>query len=679
MDIKSIKGVGPKTLKVLNSIGIYSTSDMLYYFPRGYEDRNNKKTVDKLIDGENAVVNVEVSLIMRCKRTRTGKSINRIVFKDDTGYLTGVWFNKPYMSKTFKIGENIILYGTIKINNGEIEIIEPQYEKIKSEEYNGIIPIYPLSKNITQNALRKISNQCINSVNEDIKECLPIELKKRYELEDIDYAIKNIHFPESFDALNKSIRRVKFDELLKLQLALFLIKNQYENDKTAYKINPCPQIPKLIESLPYKLTNSQKNAVDEVIQDLNKNKAMNRLVQGDVGSGKTIIAIIALFDCAMNGIQCAMMAPTEILAQQNYESIKKVLQKWDLNIQMLSGSTSKKDKDDILMKLKNGEINIIVGTHSLIQDDIEFKNLGLVITDEQHRFGVRQRSNLAAKGHNPHVLVMTATPIPRTLALFIYGDMDISIINELPPGRQKVDTYFVRPSLRDRIYKFLKKQIDEGRQGYVICPMVSENGDLDVSSVEQMAVFLKNNYFRNYKIGVIHGKLNYKEKEKIMKDFYNKKIQVLVSTTVVEVGINVPNATVMVVEDADRFGLAQLHQLRGRVGRGIYKSYCILIGDPKTSEGLERMKIMVMTNDGFKIAEKDMEIRGTGEFFGLKQHGLPELKLADPIKDIDILKDTREAAKYLIESKKICDDEFKILREETEKILYEKKDDININ
>lgn len=413
--------------------------------------------------------------------------------------------------------------------------------------------------------------------------------------------------------------------------------------------------------------------------DMKKSKPMNRLVQGDVGSGKTIVAITALFNCAMNGYQGALMAPTELLAQQHFISIESLISKWGIKTALLCGSTPKKQKDEILEAVKNGDIDIVVGTHALIQENVEFKNLALVITDEQHRFGVRQRGELINKGHNPHVLVMTATPIPRTLALFMYGDMDISIINELPAGRQKVDTYFVRPSMRNKVYEFVKKEIKNGRQAYIVCPLVEESEKLEAESAVETFKKLKEVYFKDFKVGMVHGKMNPYEKDLVMKKFKDKEIDILVSTTVIEVGINVPNATVMIIENAERFGLAQLHQLRGRVGRGNHKSYCILISEAKTKDAKDRMDVMTKTNDGFIIAEKDMELRGTGEFFGTRQHGLPELKIADPIKDIDILKQTRDISRKIIEENLLSSKEYENLLIEIERKFNEKIDEITFN
>ncbi|SKA92319.1 ATP-dependent DNA helicase RecG [Caloramator quimbayensis] len=679
MDIKSIKGVGEKTLKYLNSLGIYTVKDAILYFPRSYEDRRNIKPINELKDGDIASIIADVSLIYANRRASTGKTISRVVFKNQTGFIVGVWFNQPYIKNTFKIGQRVFLYGKISKKMGEVQIIEPQYEKDIEDIKFGINPIYPSNKHLSQKVLRKIIDECLKYIDSEINEILPDDIRKQKEIYDIKKAILNIHHPNDYAALDKSIERIKFEELLILQLGLFAAKKRFEKLENAYPIPVCSEMKEFKESLPFELTNAQSKTIREILIDMKKSKPMNRLVQGDVGSGKTIVAIIALFNCAMNKYQGALMAPTEILAQQHFLSLKSLLKNYSINIALLIGSTPKKQKVEIIEKIKKGEIDIVVGTHALIQENVEFKNLALVITDEQHRFGVRQRGELINKGHNPHVLVMTATPIPRTLALFVYGDMDISIINEMPSGRQKIDTYFVRPSMRDRVYDFVKKEIKNGRQAYIVCPLVEESEKLEAESAVETYEKLKEVYFKKFNVGLIHGKMNSIEKDLVMNDFKNKEIDILVSTTVIEVGINVPNATIIVIENADRFGLAQLHQLRGRVGRGSYKSYCILISEAKTDEARKRLKIMTQNSDGFIIAEKDMELRGTGEFFGTKQHGPLELKLADPFKDIDILKQTRDLAREMLEKNMLYKKEYFNLIKEIENKFNAKIDQTTFN
>ncbi|EYE89289.1 ATP-dependent DNA helicase RecG [Fervidicella metallireducens AeB] len=671
MKINELKGVGSKTEQYLLSLGINEVKDAIYFFPRDYEDRNNIKCISETINDEFVTLICEVSLILPTKKLKFGKYINKIIFKDNSGFLTGVWFNQPYIKNNFQVGERVILSGKITRKFGEIQIIDPQYDK-DFNVFKSINPIYPTNKNLSQKILKKIISQSLLHIDTQISEMLHSEILKRYEILPLKDAIMNLHYPNDRATLNKAQKSIKFYELLILQLCLLQAKKTSEENKNSFSIKVCREMKDFKNSLPFQLTTAQSKVVREILTDLKNIRPMNRLVQGDVGSGKTVIAAIAMFNCAMNGYQCAMMAPTEILAEQHFNTLRKLFGDWNVNIELITGSTPQKQKRQILERLAEGDINIIIGTHALIQENVDFNRLALVVTDEQHRFGVRQRAELVNKGHNPHVLVMTATPIPRTLALFIYGDMDISLINELPPGRQKINTYAVRSNLRERAYNFIKQQILLGRQAYVVCPLVEESEKIEAQSALETAEKLKNIYFKEFKIDVLHGKLKSTEKDNVMKKFKEGDIDILVSTTVIEVGVNVPNATIMLIENADRFGLAQLHQLRGRVGRGIHKSYCILISDASNKETKERLKIMTETNDGFVIAEKDMFLRGTGEFFGLRQHGLPELKLADIIKDREILKEAQELSKWIIENNLLQIQEFSNLKNEVERLFFEK-------
>lgn len=679
MELEKIKGVGPKTLKHLNSLGIYSIGDALTYYPRDYEDRNNIKPVSDMKDGEMISFIGETSIIYGNRRTATGKTMIRILFKSDLGYITGVWFNQPYIKNTFKVGESVFIFGRVSRKMGEVQIIDPQYEKNIDSTPMGILPVYSTNKYLSQKILRKTITQALNYVDDVILECIPESIRKVYKLLDIKTTLTNIHFPSNMQILNLCKRRIKFEELLTLQLGLFLIKKNIMKNDNAFSIPVCREMKNFKESIPFELTGAQSKTIREILTDMKKSKPMNRLVQGDVGSGKTIVAIIALFNCAKNGYQGAMMAPTEILAEQHFESINNLLGKWGIKVGLITGSTPRGKKKEIIEGISSGGIDVIVGTHALIQEGVEFNNLSLVITDEQHRFGVRQRAELINKGHNPHVLVMTATPIPRTLALFLYGDMDISIINEMPKGRQSISTHFIKASGRNRIYNSLISEIKNGRQAYVVCPLVEESEKLQIESAVETEKNLKEKYFKNFRVGLLHGKMTSKEKDETMHNFKAGFIDVLVSTTVIEVGVNVPNATVMVIENAERFGLAQLHQLRGRVGRGTHKSYCILISEGKNQAAIDRMKIMTSTGDGFIIAEKDMELRGTGEFFGIRQHGLPELKMADIIKDIDILKETRDLAREIIDKDYLNNNEYSLMRNSINKYFDEKVENITFN
>ncbi|MGL5695054.1 MAG: ATP-dependent DNA helicase RecG, partial [Peptostreptococcaceae bacterium] len=481
-----------------------------------------------------------------------------------------------------------------------------------------------------------------------IKEYLTKRIIDKYKLCSIDYAIRNIHSPQNKESFKIALYRIIFEEFLILQLGLFMFKNGV-TEVEGIKFKENENLKNITHSLPFKLTKAQDRALNEIIEDMESNKVMNRLVQGDVGSGKTVVALLSLANCVLNGYQGALMAPTEILAEQHYISLTETLKGFGMNVELLVGSLTKKQKEKVLEKVKNKEIDILIGTHALIEDKVEFANLGIVITDEQHRFGVRQRGKLSDKGNNPDVLVMTATPIPRTLALILYGDLDISIIDELPPGRQPIDTIAVSKDKRDEAYNSLvRSEVEKGRQVYIVCPLVEESESIEAKAAVELVDELKQEYFSDLRVGLLHGKMKASEKDEIMKSFKNKELDILVSTTVIEVGVNVPNATLMIIENAERFGLAQLHQLRGRVGRGKHKSYCILIYASKSEVCRQRMAIMEETNDGFKISEKDLEIRGPGEFFGTRQHGLPELKIANIFKHMKILKIAQQEARYIM-------------------------------
>ena len=502
---------------------------------------------------------------------------------------------------------------------------------------------------ITQNVFRTIVENATNEMKNKYLEVLPEWVRVQNNLVDINYAMKNIHFPDTLQDFEKARYRLAFEELLVMQLGLLRFKIAGEKNYEGISFNKDEKMDELLSTLPYKLTNAQMRVWREIDNDMKSEKSMNRLVQGDVGSGKTVVATLAMFKAVRNGYQAALMAPTSILARQHYEGISKMLKPFGIIVELLTGDVTKKNKTLILDRLKSGEIDILIGTHALIEDNVEFKNIGLVITDEQHRFGVRQRKILSSKGQKTDTLVMTATPIPRTLAIILYGDLDISIIDELPPGRQKIDTYAVRRNLEDRINNFVKKEISAGRQAYVVCPLVEESEEMSgVKSVTEQLEYYKK-VFDEYRVEMLHGKMRPKEKDEIMTRFKNAEIDILISTTVIEVGVDVPNATMMVIENAERFGLAQLHQLRGRVGRGKFKSYCILKYDSKSDIVQKRMDIMQKTNDGFVISEKDLELRGPGDFFGTKQHGLPEFKIANLFVDVPILKKTQVVANTILE------------------------------
>lgn len=640
-EISQISGVGKYRERHFKRLGLHTAYDMLCYFPRSYEDRSTIKRICDLIDGETVCIKATACTVFKSRRVRRGLSYQKVTVTDNTGVVFITWFNQDYLAKNFDLSAEYIYYGKIAVKNGRVEMNSPVIVKD-----NKIEPVYPLTSGLTQNIFRKVMENCIGYINQ-IPESLPARIREKYTLCAIDYAIDNIHFPKSFKKLTHARYRLAFEELFLLQLGLRMLKKR-RTVLTAKALCNRANVEGFIKTLPFSLTRAQNRVIEEILSDMQNVRVMNRLVQGDVGSGKTIVAAIAMLVAADSGAQAAMMAPTEILAQQHYQSIRGYLEKMGVKISLLTGSMSPKQKLAVYDEIKNGQVQIVIGTHALLQSGVEFKNLCLVVTDEQHRFGVKQRSALAEKGNTPHLLVMTATPIPRTLSLILYGDLDVSIIDELPPGRKTIETYAVNESMRKRINKFMLRQLSEGRQIYIVCPLVEENEDLELKAATEYADHLQNNVLKGFSVGLIHGRMKAKDKDDIMRRFANGQINVLVSTTVIEVGVNVPNASLMIIENAERFGLSQLHQLRGRVGRGEWKSYCILFCEGGSDITRQRMKIMTETSDGFKIAEKDLELRGPGEFFGTRQHGLPELKVANLYSDMDLVKKSGQAANDLI-------------------------------
>lgn len=657
-EVKYVKGVGPSREQLLNKVGIFTLKDLITYYPRGYEDRGKPKTLIECIDGEDALI--EAVVINRMVEIKLkGKTMYKLVIQDETAKATCIWFNQSYLKNAFKVGQKYKFFG--KVNNvfGKLDITAPVFDLEGKENNTGkIIPLYPLTYSLSQNVIRRIIEKGLEEVDGNLEETLPKYLLKEYKLMGINEAIKSIHFPKEFKDFNTARNRLVFEELLIMQLALLELKNSYINEEKGIQFSKQAQMSDIINRLPFKLTKAQLRVLEEIDNNMESDKPMNRLLQGDVGSGKTVVAMCAAYKAVKCGYQAAIMAPTAILATQHLENFKKIFDELDINCELLISGITKKKKAQVLERLANGEIDIIIGTHALLEENVVFKKLGLVVTDEQHRFGVKQRTKIVEKGQNPDVLVMTATPIPRTLALILYGDLDISIIDELPPNRKKIDTFAVTKSMNNRVDNFIMKNINEGRQAYVVCPLVEENEEMQLKSVQELTEKYQTEIFPMFKVDYIHGKMKTKEKDEIMTRFKNGEIDILISTTVIEVGVDVPNASVMVVENAERFGLAQLHQLRGRVGRGEYQSYCILKYEGRGESIRKRMKVMCETNDGFVISEKDLELRGQGDFFGTEQHGLPAFKIANLFEDMPILKTAQEAAL------KIISDDVKLEKEE---------------
>lgn len=642
--IKYIKGVGEKRAELFNKLGIFDVDALIHFYPRKYEDWTCTKTVKELNDGENASIKATMITPVKESRIRRGLTLYKCRFSDGESVINVTIFNNKYLAQSLRIYEDYVLFGRLEKNFTNAAMSSPKIEKIDTGVH--IHPIYPSTGNLTSNSIAKVVKNALDALKE-IPETLDEGIRSKYDLIPLDKAIRQIHFPNSEKDIAEARKRLIFEELLTLQLGLFKLKS-IKKEESAYRIEKdyTEDFKKL---LPFEMTNAQKKAVADCINDMSDKYPMNRLLQGDVGSGKTAVAAAVCYTVIKNGCQCALMAPTEILSIQHFESLSKLFENTDIKLALLTGSTKASDKKEIKKRLINGDIDLIIGTHAIIQNDVAFKQLGLVITDEQHRFGVKQRASLAEKGHGAHTMVMSATPIPRTLGLILYGDLDISILDELPPGRQAIRTDVVNSQYHKRIYKFIKDAIARGEQAYIICPMVEENDEAaDLKSAEQYAKELSDSEFQGYSLAVLHGKMKPREKESAMKSFSDGDVKLLIATTVVEVGVDVPNATIMVIENAERFGLSQLHQLRGRIGRGSKKSYCILVSDSKSKTSADRLMIMKKYSDGFRIADEDLKSRGPGDFFGERQHGLPELKIADMLEDIEILKLAQDCAKEIL-------------------------------
>ncbi len=654
--IQYLKGVGPRRAEQLAKLSISTISDLLFYPPRRYEDRREIVLIKDVQPEKDYTVKGTIKRhgIWKSKK---GMLIYEMVVNDGTGSMHAVWYNQPYLKKYFKAGEEIILYGKVE-RFKNLQITHPDYEILKKEEglpdalnMGRIVPIYSLTQDVTQKYLRALVNKAVESNANFLKEVIPTHVRARCRLADVKFAINNIHFPANFESLKMAERRLVFEEFFIFEAALALIKKERERHSVgvSHKVEE-GLFENFKNMLPFELTKEQVEAIKSIEKDMKSPGPMNRLLEGEVGSGKTIVAMYALLLTIKNNFQGAVMVPTEILAQQHHMTLSEFFAPFGINVRLLIGSMTSGEKAAVRKELKTGEVNIIVGTHSLIQEDISFDNLGLLVIDEQHKFGVSQRALLKKKNVKADVLIMTATPIPRTLALTVYGDLDVSEMRDLPSGRESISTYWVEEDRKDKAYKFVKEEILNGRQAYIVCPRIEETGKNDLASAKSVYEHLSKKVFPEFKSALIHGRMKASEKDKVMKDFKKNKINVLVSTTVIEVGIDIPNAAVMVIENADRFGLAQLHQLRGRIGRGSHKSYCILISNPENEAARRRLEAFEQLQSGFELAEEDFSIRGPGQILGTKQHGLPEIRFGNIIEDKAILELARKEAFELVDN-----------------------------
>lgn len=641
-DIRFLKGVGEKRAELLRKKGIDTVGALLRFYPRAYLDWQNITPISECHEGENVCVRAEITSPVKTANIRRGMTLYKFSAADDSGVIEVTLFNRKYLAENLREGRSYLFYG--KLGYG-ITLRRMSSPEIMPAEYMGIEPVYAAAEGLSSKTIEKIMKNAL-VYTDSMQDAIPDGIRQKNGLCDFKTALKSIHFPLERQALESAKRRLVFEELFVLQTGLLFLKRRRR------ALAGCTVKKNLLEefkkTLSFKLTGAQERVINECLSDMMSPRPMNRLIQGDVGSGKTAVAAALMYISAGNGFQSALMAPTELLAEQHFKTLCKITENSGIKCALLTGSLTKKQKDEVKTGLKSGEIKVAVGTHALLTDDVEFESLGLVVTDEQHRFGVGQRGRLSSKGNNPHTLVMSATPIPRTLGLIIYGDLDISIIDEYPAGRQKIATYCVDSSYNARVYNYIKKFIAEGRQAYIVCPLVDENEALGIKSASEYYEELSENQFKDYTLGLLHGKMKPKDKESVMRRFAAGEIQLLISTTVIEVGIDVPNAALMVIENAERFGLSQLHQLRGRIGRGEYSSACILISDVKSGDTKRRLDVIKNNTDGFKIADEDLKLRGPGDFLGSRQHGLPDMKIADIFADRETLHSAGKEAEELL-------------------------------
>ncbi len=659
-NVKYLKGVGDVRAKQLARLGVFTVRDLLNLFPRAYEDWSRTVSIEDAPQNENCCIRAWLSYPFSENLIRKGMTLYKSEATDGKSVMKVTIFNNKYLARKLIAGDEYLFFGKVSGSRFYREMASPMVETVSGGMR--IRPIYPQTQTLSSRFIEHCVSTALDLCDDLLPELLPDDICKAYKLYSAKDAYRCIHFPPSEEKMLEARRSLIFRELLVLRLGLLLMRGRSKSRTKSRVFKDSTS--EFCTLLPFELTRAQKRSINEALVDMASGYPMSRLLQGDVGSGKTAVAAALMFSVQRCGMQSALMAPTEILARQHFETLSKLLDGSGVTVELLVGSTPAAEKKKIKQRLKNGETDVVIGTHALIQQDVEFSRLALVVTDEQHRFGVRQRSALASKGDNAHMLVMSATPIPRTLALMVYGDLDISVLDELPPGRQRIETYCVASSLRKRVYGYVRDHLDRGMQGYIVCPLVEQSDMLDLAAAEEYAAKLANGEFSGYRVGLLHGKMKAAEKEKVMADFAGGRLQLLVSTTVIEVGVDVPNAVIMVVENAERFGLSQLHQLRGRVGRGEHKSSCILISDSQNETAKKRLKTMCKTDDGFKIAEEDLKLRGPGDFFGSRQHGLPELKIADMLTDMAVLEQAAGVARQILEKdSKLAAPENAVLKE----------------
>jgi len=655
--IQYLKGIGPKRAKSFAGYGVNTIEELLYYFPRRYEERTNFTSISELKEGQLYTIKAQVQLgRSRSSWRRRHFSITEALVSDPTGQISCVWFNQPYLKDYLKTGASLILYGKVRRYNDKLQMDNPEFEFFGGEDDDSlnigrIVPVYTLPQGFSQRSLRQVIKIALDKFLPKINDCLPFDLRTRNNLLNLAQSLLNIHFPQSMDLQKQAHSRLSFEEFFIFQLPLVLRKLKRKEKKGLKHTVDGKLTEDFVASLPFKLTLAQEKVIAEIKKDMAAPVAMQRLLQGDVGSGKTVVATLASLIAVQGGYQAAFMAPTEILARQHYDKVSSqlsglVFSGKKIRLALLTGQD--KEKQKICREIKNGEVDLVIGTHALLQEELSFKNLGFVVIDEQHKFGVGQRALLPKKGNNPDVLIMTATPIPRTLAITLYGDLDISVINQLPPGRIPVKTLLFSHEQKKKAYAIVKEELNYRRQAYIIYPVIEESYALDIAGAKKMFTELKEGEFKDFRLGIVHGKLKQAAQEEVMLKFKKGQLDILISTTILEVGIDIPNATCMIIESAERFGLSQLHQLRGRIGRGRLQSFCILISDGQTEEAVLRLQAMVESSDGFRIAEEDLKIRGPGEFFGSRQHGLAELKIANPLLQMKLLKASRQEAIKLL-------------------------------